>query len=77
MTGAHVFGAVREVEKTKKVVEEITSTAKGGKITLIEMKLDNLASVHRGAEDFLNHSKQLNVLINNAGYVRSSQVVSA
>ena len=75
MTGAHVFGAARDIEKAKKAVGEITSTSKGGRITLIEMKLDSLASVRHGAEEFLNQSKQLNVLINNAGYVRPSRVI--
>jgi hypothetical protein len=39
----------------------------GGKITLIKMELDSLASVHAGTQDFLRQSKILNVLINNDG----------
>lgn len=35
------------------------------------MKLDSLASVRKGAEEFLRQSEQLNVLINNAGYARA------
>jgi NAD(P)-dependent dehydrogenase (short-subunit alcohol dehydrogenase family) len=68
-TGAHVFGAVRDLEKGRKVVEEIESTTTGDKITLLEMKLDSLASVRKVADEFRGQSKQLNVLINNAGYV--------
>lgn len=69
-TGAHVFGGVRDLDKGRKIVEEIEATqTPGGKITLIEMKLDSLASVRKAADDFLSQSKQLNLLINNAGYV--------
>jgi hypothetical protein len=69
VTGAHVFGAVRDLDKGRKVVEEIESTTTGGRITLIEMKLDSLASVRKAADEFLSQSNQLNVLINNGGYV--------
>jgi hypothetical protein len=31
------------------------------------MKLDSLASIKKGAEDFLKQSKTLNILIDNAG----------
>ncbi|KAE8378306.1 hypothetical protein BDV26DRAFT_292403 [Aspergillus bertholletiae] len=65
-TGAHVFGTVRDMAKGQKVVDDITSTTKGGKITLIEMRLDSSASVRKAAEEFLSQNKQLNVLINNA-----------
>lgn len=51
----------------KKVVKDIESNAKGGKITLIKMEMDDLESIRKGAEDFLAQSKTLNILINNAG----------
>lgn len=69
-TGAHVFGTVRNVAKGQEVVDAILSEnhPSGGKITLIEMSLDSLASVRSGAEDFLQKSNnKLNVLITNAG----------
>ena len=68
-TGAHVFGTIRDVEKGQAVVDSILAEKikTGGKITLIEMELDSLASVRVGAQDYLQQSKILNVLINNAG----------
>lgn len=69
-TGAHVYGTVRDVAKGQKVVDTILSEnhPSGGKITLIEMSLDSLASVRSGASSFLQKSNnQLNALITNAG----------
>lgn len=69
-TGAHVYGTVRNLPKGQAVVDQILSEKHtgGGKISLIEMSLDSLASVRSGAADFLKKSNgQLNVLIGNAG----------
>ena len=69
-TGAHVFGTVRSLSKGQKVVDTILSEAhpSGGKITLIEMSLDSLASVRSGAADFLEKSgNKLHLLVANAG----------
>lgn len=56
------------MEKGRRVVEEIKAdTPSGGKVSLIEMEMDSLASVKKGAEDFLKQSDKLNVLICNAG----------
>ncbi|OCL05058.1 short-chain dehydrogenase [Glonium stellatum] len=74
-TGAHVFGTVRDVEKGQAVVDSILAEKikSGGKITLIKMELDSLASVRAGAQDFLQQSKILNVLVNNAGVMATPQ----
>ncbi|KAF2493386.1 NAD(P)-binding protein [Lophium mytilinum] len=68
-TGAHVFGTVRNVEKGKAVVDNILASKipTGGQITLIEMSLDSLESVRKGAKDILNKTDKLNILVNNAG----------
>jgi NAD(P)-dependent dehydrogenase (short-subunit alcohol dehydrogenase family) len=68
-TGAHVFGTVRNVPKGQAVVDEILASKvpTGGKITLIEMSLDSLESVRKGAKEFLSKSDKLNILVNNAG----------
>jgi NAD(P)-dependent dehydrogenase (short-subunit alcohol dehydrogenase family) len=68
-TGAHVFGTVRSLPKGQGVVDEIlASNPNGGKIDLIEMKLDSLESVRRGAAEFLQKSGgKCNILIANAG----------
>ena len=68
-TGGHVFGIVRNVAKGQKAVDEVKAKTEGGKITLIEMDQDSLASVRKGAEEILRQTKTVNVLVNNAGYV--------
>lgn len=60
---------LHSMEKGRKVVDEIKGNTSGGKITLIEMEMDSLASIQKGVEAFLTQSKTLNVLINNAGFV--------
>ncbi|KAH6633747.1 short-chain dehydrogenase [Boeremia exigua] len=69
-TGAHVYGTVRDTAKGQKVVDTILSEnhPSGGKISLIEMSLDSLASIRQGAADFLAKSNNtLHLLVNNAG----------
>lgn len=73
-TGGHVFGTVRNVEKGQKAVDDVKSRTKsGGKITLIEMDNESLASVRAAAESFLKQSKQLNILVNNAGVMATPE----
>ncbi|EMC97101.1 hypothetical protein BAUCODRAFT_23481 [Baudoinia panamericana UAMH 10762] len=66
-TGAHVYGTVRDMDKGEEVVRDIKAKGQGGEITLIPMEMDSLASIKKGAEQFLSQSKQLNGLIGNAG----------
>ncbi|KAF2812370.1 short-chain dehydrogenase [Mytilinidion resinicola] len=68
-TGAHVFGTVRNVAKGQAVVDKILASKipSGGPITLIEMSLDNLESVRKGAKDILSKTDKLNIVVNNAG----------
>jgi NADP-dependent 3-hydroxy acid dehydrogenase YdfG len=67
-TGAHVFITARDTSLAKKVFEEILKTSEGkGKLEVVELHLDSLESVKKAVKDFLSRSKQLNVLINNAG----------
>ena len=53
------------------MVNDIKAKTQGGKITLLHLELDSLASIKAGAAEFLRQSSQLNVLVNNAGYVTS------
>jgi NAD(P)-dependent dehydrogenase (short-subunit alcohol dehydrogenase family) len=55
--------------KGQKVVDQILGEKHegGGKISLIGMDLNSFASVRIGAATFSSKSKQLNLLINNAG----------
>jgi NAD(P)-dependent dehydrogenase (short-subunit alcohol dehydrogenase family) len=68
-TGAHLFLTTRDVQKGQKVVDTILAekVPTGGKVELIQLKLDDLQSVRECAAAFLQRSKQLNILILNAG----------
>lgn len=58
---------VSSMTKGQNVVDEIQGSTKGGKITLIEMEMDSLASIKKGAAQIMELTKQLNVLVCNAG----------
>lgn len=66
-TGGHVFGTVRNLEKGRKAVDEVKAKTKGGEITLIEMDLESLDSVRKGAQEILRETERVHVLVNNAG----------
>jgi len=71
-TGAHLFLTVRDTKKGEDVIKDILSKnnsngSSKGKIELLNLELDSLQSVRDCVADFHSKSKQLNVLINNAG----------
>lgn len=67
-TGADVYMTVRDVPKGEAVAKSIKETSGGqGKVELIKLSLDSLASVREAAADFLSKSSKLNVLVCNAG----------
>jgi len=67
-TGAHIYITVRDDKKGEAVIKQIVEeTPNGAKIDLLHCELDSLASVRKCAAEFLSKSKQLNILINNAG----------
>ncbi|KAK3676534.1 hypothetical protein LTR78_003810 [Recurvomyces mirabilis] len=72
-TGGHVIGIVRNLEKGQKAVDDVKAKTQGGKITLIEMDLESLASVKAGAEEILKQTDNINILINNAGVMATPQ----
>ena len=78
-TGATVFVTGRDRQKTQAVIDDIYAKDPENKapIHLIEMKLDSLKSVKAAAEEFLNKSDKLNVLINNAGVRYSPTYLSS
>ena len=75
-TGATIYLPVRDVAKGEAVAESIraSSSSSNGKINVMEMKLDSLQSVRKFSTEFLGRSKQLNILINNAGATASKSV---
>ncbi|KAL3134266.1 hypothetical protein ABBQ38_006530 [Trebouxia sp. C0009 RCD-2024] len=68
VTGAHLFLTVRDTQKGEAVVKDILGSGTShGKVELLKLELDSLASVKVCVSDFLSKSPKLNVLINNAG----------
>jgi NAD(P)-dependent dehydrogenase (short-subunit alcohol dehydrogenase family) len=51
----------------QKAVDDVKSRTTGGNITLLEMDNTDLASVKKAADEFLEQSKTLNILVTNAG----------
>jgi len=68
LTGAKLYLTFRNQAKGDAIVNElVTSNPSGQHPSLIEMELSSLESVRRGAKEFLDQSKRLDVLITNAG----------
>ena len=63
-TGAVLYLTVRNPSKGKDALSSILSP---GRVELLEMDNQSLASVRSAAKTFLSKSKTLNILINNAG----------
>jgi len=75
--GATVFLAVRDIEKTKKVIADITARYPNhGKLEILKIELDSLESVKTAAEDFISRSQRLHVLVNNAGVMNTPYQVT-
>lgn len=69
-TGGDVYVTARDQAKGQAVLDDIKATSQGkGKLHLLELELDSLQSVRKLVQDFQIHSKQLHVLVNNAGEV--------
>ncbi len=65
--GARVVLAVRNLDKGKAAVERITAHTPGADVTLQELDLTALDSVHAAADALLGQLDVIDVLINNAG----------
>ncbi|MCJ1394476.1 hypothetical protein MMC18_007354 [Xylographa bjoerkii] len=63
-TGAMLFLTTRDMKKGEAALKGILEP---GRVYLLQLDLNSLASVKKCAEEFLQRSKTLNVLINNAG----------
>ena len=78
-TGAHIFLAVRDLAKTEKVRQDILASSAGsggqgqGAIDLLQLDLTSLDSVRQCAAAFLSQSRQLHVLVCNAGVMATPQ----
>jgi NADP-dependent 3-hydroxy acid dehydrogenase YdfG len=67
-TGADIYMQARDSKKAEAVRDGILSSSPGrGKLEIVLMDLNSLASVREGVKDLLTRTGKLNVLINNAG----------
>jgi NAD(P)-dependent dehydrogenase (short-subunit alcohol dehydrogenase family) len=69
-TGATLYLTVRDLDKAKAALEGILEP---GRVEILHLDLNSLASVRKAAEEFLSKSKTLNVLINNAGIMATPE----
>lgn len=70
--GARVFVLVRQVEKTKQIMDRISAEfPDNGGLEIVKCELDSLESVNQAANEVLKQTKQLNILINNAGIMNA------
>lgn len=65
--GATIIMAARNIEKAKKVRDEIIKINPTAKIDIKSLDLSSLESIKLFADDFLKSYNQLDILINNAG----------
>ncbi|CAK1357250.1 unnamed protein product [Cercospora beticola] len=75
-TGAQLHLTARDMPKLEKVIDDIVQNATikdAPRPKPLEIHLDSLDSVRKGAEEFKKQSKQLNILINNAGVMACPQ----
>ncbi len=72
-TGAKVFFTARDFAKGQRVRDELLKELKSEslpqepQIEVIELDLDSVESIKRGAEEFMSKSDKLHILVNNAG----------
>jgi NAD(P)-dependent dehydrogenase (short-subunit alcohol dehydrogenase family) len=65
VTGAHLFLTARNLSKAREALGDILEP---GKVDLLLLDLNSLASVRKFADEFITASNnKLNILINNAG----------
>jgi len=68
--GMHVFGAARNLSKARDALKD---DLEPGRLDLIHLDNNSLASVRAGAADFLARSTALHVLVNNAGIMMTPE----
>ena len=69
-TGMRLFLGVRDIAKGEAALPDILEP---GRVELLQMDLNSLASIRAAAAAFLEKSKTLNILINNAGIMATPQ----
>ena len=70
--GAHVVGAARDLAKAQRATAEVRAqAANGGKLELVELNLASLTSVRARADALLADGRPFDVVIANAGVMRT------
>ena len=73
--GAHVVGAVRDLDKAHRATEPVRAAASegGGDVDFVTLDLASLASIRAGADTLLADGKPFDVIIANAGVMACPQ----
>lgn len=73
--GMTVFISSRSVEKGEAAIKDIQASnpSSTAPLHVVQLSLDSFASVRKGAADFLSRSKQLNILVCNAGVMATPE----
>jgi NAD(P)-dependent dehydrogenase (short-subunit alcohol dehydrogenase family) len=66
--GYTVIMACRNLEKSKKVQNEIVAASKNEKVFLLQLDMSSFNSIKSFADEFINKFPKLDILINNAAY---------
>ncbi|KZL87919.1 short-chain dehydrogenase [Colletotrichum incanum] len=66
-TGMNVFFTSRDLAKGEKVKNQLQREDPSLKLEVVQMELKSLMSVKKGAEQIINNTNRLDVLVNNAG----------
>lgn len=69
--GAHILMLCRDPKRARQAAARIQGAGPDGldapKLTLIQMDLSDISSIHKGADEIKSHTDRLDGLINNAG----------
>ena len=74
--GWHVFAAARSLERGQAAVSQIQKDSGSIAVELLELDLASFASVRRAADELLERTERLDVLVNNAGLTLNERRVT-
>ena len=74
--GWHVFAAARSPERGQAAVSQIQKDSGSIAVELLEMDLTSFASVRRAADELLERTERLDVLVNNAGLTLNDRTLT-
>lgn len=74
--GWHVFAAARSPERGQAAVSQIQKDSGSIAVELLEMDLTSFATVRRAADELLERTERLDVLVNNAGLTLNDRTLT-